>query len=146
MATNASAEANKALVRRVIEEVVHQRNYEVLEETHASDFVLHSPLAPEVVTGRGAYEASLRGTFDVFPDLTVTIDDLLAEDDLIAYRISFIGTHQGEIMGAPATGKTVSWDGISLGRVADGKFAELRGHHDTLGLMRQLGVTEVPSE
>lgn len=146
IATNASGEANKALVRRVIDEVVNQRNYEALQETHASGFVLQSPLAPGVVTGREAYEAALRGTFEVFPDLTVRIDDLLTQAELVAYSISFTGTHEGEIMGAPATGKTVSWGGISLGQIDDGKFAELRGYHDTLGLLRQLGVSEVPSE
>lgn len=146
MAATTPAEANKALVRRVIDEVVDQRDYDVLQETHASDFVLHSPLVPEVVTGREAYEESLRGTLEVFPDMTVTIEDLLAEDDLVAYRINFTATHEGELFGAPATGKTVSWDGTSLGRIEDGKLAELGGHQDALGLLRQLGVTEVPSE
>lgn len=76
----------------------------------------------------------------------MTIEDIVAQGDLVAYRATYTGTNEGEAMGVPATGIPMSIEGNVFVRIEDGKITELRGQLDTLGLMRQLGVTEVPSE
>lgn len=145
MAVTKQAEENKALVRRVVEKLVDERDFDMLEETHANDFVIHGGVGSDgPVTGREAYESAVRGVLEAFPDLSATIEDIVAEDDLVAYRFTFTGTHEGEFMGVAGSGTRVSWEGMSLARIEDGKFAELRGFPDNLDLMQQLGITELP--
>lgn len=147
MAATPTTAENKALVRRLIEEAANEKDFDVYEELLANDFILHTPSGPEeTVTGVEAYEEFVRGFFEAFPDLTVTIEEIVAEDDLVAYRATYTGTHEGDIMGIPATGKTMRIDGNVFVRMVDGKVAELNGQLDTLRMMQQLGVTELPSE
>ena len=147
MAATKQAEENKDLVRRLIEELGEKRNLDILDETHASDFEIHSPLAPGgKVTGREAYKATLQEIFDAFSDMTLIIEDIVAEDDMVAYRLSYTATHEGEFMDVPPTGKRVSWEGMAFLRIEDGTVREIRAQTDTIGLMQQLGVTEVPGE
>lgn len=143
MAETTPTEANKALVQRYIEEA-SEKNYDVFEESVASDVVLHSnaPGIEEEVTGRDAYKALVQGYYEAFPDLTVTPEVMIAEDDLVADRATYSATHEGELMGTPATGKKVNFDGMAFFRIKDGKIAEVWAQIDTLGLMQQLGIVE----
>lgn len=145
MASTTSAAANKALVRRFIEEGSNARDYDLIEEVTASDIVIHNaPGTDEEVIGRDAYMGLIREYFEAIPDLSVTLEDIIAEDELVAYRATYTGTHEGEIMGVPATGKKVSVEGNVFVRIEDGKVAELRGQLDTLGFLQQLGAIEAP--
>lgn len=74
------------------------------------------------------------------PDLQETIEDLLAEGDRVAYRVTLRGTHLGELLGIPATGRTIAVAGIVIDRIADGKIVEEWNQSDLLGLMRTLGA------
>jgi predicted ester cyclase len=78
--------------------------------------------------------------YDAFPDMHVTIDDMVAEGDKVAVRTTWTGTHKGEIMGIPPTNKKVTFSLIVIDRFAGGKIVEDHGQYDALGLMRQLGV------
>lgn len=78
-----------------------------------------------------------------FEHLDVTLNDLVAEGDLVAVRFTARGVHQGAFMGLPATGKSITMTGIEIFRIEDGRIAELWGEADLLGLMQQLGI--VPS-
>jgi steroid delta-isomerase-like uncharacterized protein len=98
---------------------------------------------------RGCRQAS-RGVKQViaayraaFPDVHITIEDLVSEGDKVAERWTMRGTHKGEFAGIPATGKQVTSTGLVIVRIADGKVAEIWGASDQLGLMRQLGA--IPS-
>jgi predicted ester cyclase len=75
---------------------------------------------------------------DAFPDVTVVIDELVADGDRVAVATTFTGTHEGELMGMAPTGKRVSVTGIDIVRVAGGRIVEHRGLTDIVGLMRQL--------
>ena len=80
-----------------------------------------------------------------FPDLHLTIEDQIAEGDnkmVTRYRVS--GTHRGDLMGLPPSGKRVTFVGVGVTRTSDGKFVEAWEHYDALGLMQQLGVVPLP--
>ena len=79
-----------------------------------------------------------------FPDGRITIDGQLAEGDMVATRWTGRGTHQGELMGIPPTGKQVTVSGITISRVKNGKVVEEWSNWDTLGMLQQLGVVPAP--
>jgi hypothetical protein len=84
--------------------------------------------------------------FDAFPDMHVAIDDMVAEGDKVAARVTMTGTHKGEYMGIPPTNKKVTFSLIFIDRFAGGKIVEDNGIYDALGLMRQLGLVPTPKK
>ena len=133
-----STEENKALVRRWTEED-NKRNLAGIVELCAPGYVVH---------GTGAFPDMDLATmkqmtlafWTAFPDGHYTVEDLIAEGDKVARRLTFRGTHQGEFMGIPPTGKQVSVTGIAIDRIKDGKFVEGWMNEDNLGLLQQLGA------
>src|SRR3954470_19105899 len=125
------------LVRRFHTELLSARDTDVVDSFFAPDFVSHNnpPGFPPGVDGVKQFFAMFR---DAFPDVTVVIDELVADGDRVAVATTFTGTHQGELMGMAPTGKRVSVTGIDIVRVADGRIVEHRGLTDMVGLMRQL--------
>jgi steroid delta-isomerase-like uncharacterized protein len=81
-----------------------------------------------------------------FPDGRTTIDDIIAEGDKVVVRATMKGTHKGEFMGIPATGKQVTISGIDVTRFVNGKSTEHWGQWDTLGMMQQVGVVPPPGQ
>jgi predicted ester cyclase len=79
--------------------------------------------------------------YTAFPDFQATLENLIAEDDRVVVHMLWTGTHQGEFMGIPPTGRRMSINVIDILRVADGKFVEHWGVSDMMGLMQQLGVS-----
>lgn len=139
----ASEGENKAISRRADEELFNRGNLDVADELFAPDFVYHDPAGaelrgPESVKG---YAAMLRAAF---PDLHQTIEDQIAEGDKVAYRWTARGTHQGELMGIAPTGNRVTFTGIAVARLAEGKIEEMWENYDALGMMQQLGVVPSP--
>jgi predicted ester cyclase len=84
--------------------------------------------------------------YDAFPDMHYTIDDMVAEGDKVAARVTMTGTHKGEIMGIPPTNKKVTVSLIFIDRFAGGKIVEDNGIFDALDLMRQLGLDPTPKK
>ena len=132
------AEDNAALLRRMHAELLDSRDPSALDDFFADDFVSHSipPGLPPGVEGVRSFFAMFR---EALPDVEVTIDELVAEGDKVAIATTIAGTHRGELMGIPPTGRRVSVMGLDLVRLRDGKIAEHRGLTDTVGLLRQLG-------
>lgn len=141
-----SAEQNKALVRRLMEEVFNGGNISIVDESVALDFVDHEELPPGIPPGREALKQIPAIFHSAFPDFKVTIDDLIAEGDKVVVRSTWSGTHQGEFLGIPPTGQPVSFGVIDIIRIADGKFVEHWGQMDNMGMMQQLGVVPAPGE
>ncbi len=81
-----------------------------------------------------------------FPDLQVTVEDLIAEGDKVVGRLTVTGTHQGELMGIPATGKKVSFSEIHIVRISNGKVVEHWEVADIMSMMQQLGVVQPPGQ
>ena len=137
------SEENKAIVRRVYEQVWSKGNLDVVDELYAADFVLHDPAQPGI-RGPEGYKQIVTGNRTAFPDLQITVEDQLAEGDKVATRWTTTGTHQGEFAGIPATGKRGGVTGTTIARVVGGKIVEERSNWDTLGLLQQLGAIPVP--
>ena len=130
----------KATARRFLEEAFNSGNLDVVDELVAPEFVNHDAALPEPTVGIEAAKASITGYRDAFPDLRLTVEQQLADGELVATRWSARGTHQGELMGMAATGKQATVTGITIDRIVDGRFVESWTNWDTLGLMQQLGV------
>jgi predicted ester cyclase len=122
-----TAEQNKRLVQRLVEEAVNQSNLEVLAEVAAGEF---AQAAREWI---GPFRAA-------FPDFSMTIVDLVAEGDKVAAHFRCSGTHLGEWLGRPPSGRRFTdVDEIYIFRASDGKLVAATGVEDNLSRMRQLG-------
>lgn len=142
-----STAENKALVRRWVAEVVNTgdlSDQSPASQLIAPDFVGHLVSLPEI-HGFAAFRQVGISYFSAFPDLQLTLEDLIAEGDKVAVRYRSRGTHRGELMGISATGKPVTVAGISIYRLAEGQIAELWDMPDNLGMLQQLGVVPPPS-
>ena len=132
--------ANKALARRLVDEAFNAGRLDVTEELIASDFVGHDPSLPQEVRGPAGVKELIAGYRAAFPDIHITIEDQIADGNLVVTRWSAKGTHQGELMGIPATGKQSTVTGITIDRIVGGRIAESWTNWDTLGMLQQLGV------
>ena len=141
-----SAEQNKALVRQMVEEMFNRGNISVADKFLAPDFVEREELPPGIPSGREGVIQLTAMLRSAFPDFKATIDDIIAEGDKVVIRQTWTGTHKGEFMGIPPTGKSVSIGVIDIIRVAGGKFVEHWGQMDTMGLMQQLGAVPPPGQ
>jgi len=92
------------------------------------------------VDGRDGFARYVALVRDAFPDFHNTVETLVAEDETVVARLTYRGTHRGELFGVAPTGKQVTYVGVAIFRVADGQIAEGWVLSDTLGLMRQLGI------
>ena len=133
----------KGISRRLIEEAFNKGNLDVVDELVAPEFVNHDAALPEPTIGIEATKASIRGYRDAFPDLRLTIELQVAEGDYVTTRWSARGTHQGDLMGMPATGKQATVTGITVDEIVGGRLVESWTNWDTLGMLQQLGA--VPS-
>jgi steroid delta-isomerase-like uncharacterized protein len=132
-------EQNKAIMRRAVEQVVNEGDLAVIDELVASDFVDHTPL-PGLPPNREGIRQTIGMMREAFPDIEVTIEDIIAEDDKVVSRQTTRGTHKGEFMGVPPTGREVTWTGILMFRIREGKIVDQWLEQDTMGLMQQLGA------
>jgi len=138
-----SAEQNKALVRRMVDELQCGHNLDVVDELFAADFVDHS-VPPGLPLGREGVKMQFAMFFNAFPDLRVVIHDQVAESDDVVTRKTFHGTHQGDLIGIPPTGRSVAFDVIDILRVQHGKITDHWNVVDQLGLMHQIGAIPAP--
>ncbi|MFO1207346.1 MAG: ester cyclase [Burkholderiales bacterium] len=134
-----SVELNKSIARRVYEEGLNQGRFEV---PYSADFVGHG--------GRSSFThadgmAEAKGWREAFPDLEITVNQQVAEGDLVAVRWTARGTNTGAGNGIPATGRAVQVSGTTLFRITDGQIAEEWTCADSLGLMKQLGLLPAPA-
>jgi steroid delta-isomerase-like uncharacterized protein len=135
-----AAEDNKAVVRRFYEEVINGQNLALIEELWAPDAVDHT-FGSQGVEGAKQFFTML---FQAFPDIHVEVHDVIAEGDLAAARVTHSGTHRGEFVGIPATGRQAQVGGVDFFRMQDGKQAEHWGGPDMASLLQQLGMLPTP--
>ena len=129
---------NKALVRRYYDEVLTARNRRVLGQLLESSVVSRG--AGSAGVGADADAAAVDATFAAFSDLVVTVHDQVAEDDEVVTRWSATGTHDGDFVGVPASGRLITVTGIHIHRVRHGRLVEHWEELNMLGVLRQLGV------
>lgn len=134
-----SAEENKAVVRRLVEEVYNGNKLDALDELVAQDMVNHSAV-PEHQHGIEGFRHVNRRVRAAFSDAPYPIDDMIAEGDMVACRITLSGTHDGEFRGSPPSGKRFSVDHVHWHRLAGGKLVERWAVRDDMGAAHQLGL------
>jgi steroid delta-isomerase-like uncharacterized protein len=139
-----STEQNKVLVRQMVEEVFNRGNMSLADKFLAPDFVEREELPPGVPRGREGVKQLTAMFRSAFPDFKATIDDIIAEGDKVVIRQTWTGTHKGEFMGMPPTGKSISFEEIAIMRFAEGKNVDLWGQSDSMGMMQQLGAMPAP--
>jgi ketosteroid isomerase-like protein len=137
---NMMSETNKNVLRRSFEEVWNKGNLHVADELFTPNYADHDPSTPDL--GRGPESEKKRATLyrSAFPDLRLTIEDIIAEGETVMARWSCRGTHKGALNGIAPTGKQVTISGVSIARFANGKMAEGWVNWDALGLFQQLGA------
>jgi steroid delta-isomerase-like uncharacterized protein len=133
---------NKAAFRRFAD-AVNSGDWELISKTIdelvGPDALIHTPLPIEATGARKLKEVFARLS-QAFPDLHITIEDMIAEGDKLVVRNSITGTHQGDYMGRPPTGNSIRYDEVFIVRSADGRIAETWGIVDVLSQMKQLGA------
>ena len=132
------SEANKAVVRRFVEEIVNRWNPGLLPELVAADHVDHWPDGD--LYGPEGVRIDVAEWRSGFPDLRLAVEDQVAEGDRVASRFVLRGTHDGPFLGVVPTGRPVAVAGVSIDRLAGGRLAESWLSLDALGLLRQIGA------
>jgi steroid delta-isomerase-like uncharacterized protein len=132
-----SVETNKAVLRRLLEEATNGGNLDLYDELCDPNYIFHDATTP--MRGVEALKQTTRMFRDAFPDLHVTIEDLIGEGEMVVMRWTLRGTHRGTWMGMPPTNMEIAMTGVSISRFADGKQAETWQSQDTLGMLQQLG-------
>jgi len=132
-------------LRRFVDEVINTGEVGLVPEFVGESFVDHDPppgASPDI-SGLGKAFARVRSSF---PDFHATVEDLVAEGDMVAYRWTFRGTHLGDFGGMPPTGRVAVWSVIGIARFAEGKMVERWQRLDTAGLLRQLDDSGVATQ
>ena len=134
-----STEENKALIRRFYEEVFNQRNLAALDDFYAPDHIDHT-LPPGLPVGPEGTKQAITTMLEGFPDLRISIENMIADQDKVVIRFTTHGTQQGMLGAIPPTGKQVAVSTIEITRIVDGKIVEDWGLDDRLGMLQQLGL------
>jgi predicted ester cyclase len=134
-----AAEAAKALVRRIADEVWTQGKLEVIDEVIAPDFTGSSPTDGEF-HGPSGFRQLVERYHSAFSGVEMRIDRMVAEADWVAVSWSARGTHTGELMGIAPTGREATVEGMQFSRIRDGRLVESHGLFDALGMLQQLGA------
>ena len=143
-----SAEENKEKVRRFMEEAFGQDKPQLLEDLLDPKFVRYDPyIEAGAVRGVQTVKENITWFHNVFPDLTCTIEDQVAEGEKVVSRYLIRGTHQGEeFFGVPASGKRLEMRGIQIDRFEGGKMVKERAEFELLGALQQLGAVPEPGQ
>jgi len=134
-----STQENKTIARRFIQ-IWGKGNLDIIDELAAPSLSVQYPAMPQVIRGSKTFRKVMENFRSAFPDSDLHIEEEIAEDDKVVIRWGFSGTHQGSLLGIPATGKKVKWTGITIYQIVDGKVMEERGEEDFLGFFRQIGL------
>lgn len=138
------SEGNGAISRRAIDEGFNQGNLSVIDELASEGFANHDPSDGGEFVGREGAKQQILTFRTAFPDLHLTIDEMIETGDKVVMRWTATGTHLGELTGLAPTGARITTTGITIDRFQDGKTVESWSNWDTLGLMRQLGAAPEP--
>jgi predicted ester cyclase len=139
-----STEDNKAITRRMYEEIHNKANLAAADALIAANFVDHNAPEPGIPGGPEGVKQTFSIFHAAFPDFSTTVEDMIAEGDKVVARLTMRGAHKGELMGIAPTGKQVTIGVIDVVRITGGKIAERWGQEDMLGMMQQLGVVPTP--
>ena len=144
MTQSTSIEENKRVARRYPEEVATEHDVDLIDEICAEDVIDHGPLGE--VHGQENLKEQMKYFHSTFGDFTATVEDIVAEEDIVAMRVTLRGRHDGEFMGVEPTGEVFEVGNMVFTRVEGGKIIERWVQPDTLGLLQQLGAVDLPNK
>jgi len=139
-------EKNSAAVKRFYDEVMGKGNLKVIDELVADNFVDHSVPDPDMPGNKMGLTQTMGMFRTGFPDLQITVEDMIAKGDKVWVYTTMRGTNTGEFMGKPATGKKIEVKGIDIVRFVNGKAVEHWGLNDDMAMMTQLGMIPAPGQ
>ncbi len=137
-----SADANKDLAKRYLEEVYSRGNLDLVDELIDAEIEEHEEFGDQKPAGRTGIKELVKVFRQAFPDITVNVEDMAAEGDRVFVRSTWEGTHKGEFAGIEPTGKHIYFTSIDEIRFSNGKIREHWGVTDTMSLITQLGAVE----
>ena len=132
-------EENKEVVRRVFEEVWTKKTLKLIDDLYDPNFVNHNP-DPNQTPDREGLKQGIKNVLDAFPDIKVTIEDLIAENDKVVARVTITGTHKGKFISTLPTNRQITFPVITINRFASHKIIEKWSLSDSLAMLLQLGV------
>jgi steroid delta-isomerase-like uncharacterized protein len=139
-----AGEENKAIVRRWVAEAWNDGDFSSAADLYPPEYVLHFGSGPAQHGSEGLV-GFIQAYRSAFPDLRMTIEDLIAAGDKVVWRIVTSGTQQGELMGIPPSGQFMSVGAIVISRFAGGQWVEDWVNNDDLGLLQQIGAIPAPA-
>lgn len=131
-------ESNKEIIRRLFDAVLNGGKLGLLDTLVGAAYVDHNPVAGQAA-GAAGVKARVAALREGFPDLRFTLEDIVGEDEIVAARYHWRGTHRGSFLGIPPTGKTILVRGMDFYRLRDDKIVEHWDNVDDLGMLTQLG-------
>lgn len=134
----------KLLIKSFVEETINKGNLDAINELVAENFVEHVPF-PGQGAGRDGLRHAIAIFLSAFPDIHWVLDEQIEEGEKVVSRFTWTGTHRGEFLGIPPTGKPVKVWGVVMDVIKNGTLSESRIIMDTLGLLQQIGVIPAPS-
>jgi len=137
-------EDNKTIVRRIYTEIINRGNLALADTLVAPSYVYHGPGGLEM-RGPEGFKQVVTMYRSAFPDLNLTIEDIVEAGDKVVTRWTGRGTHKGNLGNLAATGRTATVTGILISRLSNGKLVEDHESFDEVGMLRQLGVTTIPA-
>lgn len=143
MATSAT-ETNKRIARRVPEDLATGKDLDLIDELFVEGAPEHNPVVENPRMDNEERREFFEEMFEAFPDFEATVEDIIAEGDIVAMRVTLSGTHEGEFNGIAPTGESFEIPNMVFTRIEDGKIAERWAQGDLLGMLTQLGVIEPP--
>jgi predicted ester cyclase len=132
-----NTDKNKALYQRFIQEVFNEGKLDNLDQFLAPAYIVHDP-PPTARNGAEAVKQIVTAFRTAFPDLSITIDELVAEGDIVCARATSRGTHNGPLFGIAPTGKSITMTGLTMVTIIDGRLTESWVRNDITGLMNQI--------
>ena len=144
MSSSSTTGENKQLARRVPEDVATDGDIDLIDEICTEDFTEHTPMWE--TRGRDNAKQEIKEFLSSFSDFSATVEDIIAEDDTVAMRITLRGTHDGEFQGIEPTGNDFEVQNMVFTRIEDGRIAERWIQPDMLGMMRQFDVIDQPAQ
>jgi predicted ester cyclase len=143
MAIQSTVEANKELVRESLQRIFNEHNPDLASEYFTLEAKWHGGIVGTVEGLENVTEV-LRSFIGAVPDLHATEQDIVAEGDTVVVRLVVEGTHQGNLLGIPATGRRVRWDAVDIYRLSDGKIAEEWAADDSTAILYEVGAYKPP--
>ena len=135
---------NIAVFRHLVEELVNRGNVAIVDDLMTPDFVEHEELPPGFSPDAEGVKAFFSLLHTAFPDLQADIEETVAQDDKVVFRMTWHGTQTGPFLGMPSSGQRVTFEVFDMARVAGGKIAEHWGLANNLKLLQQLGAVPAP--